>query len=98
MHYNFYIQKELQELFSKETNKSTLINDLLKQHYNVATQPTQRQSKPKPVKDNKIETIKAMVPGMLTAADLKPKIEERGTCRRCGSILDIRGSCLNKKC
>jgi Tfp pilus assembly protein PilO len=98
MHYNFYIQKELQELFSKETNKSTLINDLLKQHYNVATEPTLRQSKPKPVKETKIETIKAKIPGMITAADLTPKIQERGTCRKCGSILDTRGACLNKKC
>jgi hypothetical protein len=39
-----------------------------------------------------------MVPGMLTAADLAPKIEERGLCKKCTSILDTRGKCMNKGC
>jgi hypothetical protein len=86
----FYLRKEDIDKWKSLSKKAEFIHNALN---NVATQPTQRF-----VKETKIETIKAKIPGMITAADLTPKIQERGTCRRCGSILDTRGACLNKKC
>ena len=86
----FYLRKEDLDKWKELKHKAEFIHNALN---NVATLPTQRL-----VKETKIETIKAKIPGMITAADLTPKIQERGTCRKCGSILDTRGSCLNKKC
>lgn len=100
MQNNIYFQKEVWEYFKDEPNKSNLLNELLRNHYNLnkPNKPTRAIVKPKPVTKTKIDSIKQLVPGMLTAADLAPKIDERGTCRKCGNILDVRGKCLNKGC
>jgi len=78
----FYLRKEDLDKWKSLSKKAEFIHNALN---NVATLPTQR-------------IVKPIVPGLVTAADLTPKIQERGTCRKCGSILDTRGSCLNKKC
>lgn len=87
----FYLRIEDLDKWKNLSNKAEFIHNALN---NIKTTRAQAE----PVKDTKIETIKAMVPGMLTAADLAPKIEERGVCKKCTSILDIRGRCLNKNC
>lgn len=97
MQQNIYFQKEVWGYFKDEPNKSNLINELLRKHY-AFNKTTPAIVKPEPVTQSKIDSIKAMVPGMLTAADLAPKISERGLCKKCTSILDIRGRCLNKNC
>jgi hypothetical protein len=82
----FYLRVEDLDKWKGLKNKAEFIHNAL---HNIET--------PKPIVD-KVEVVKAMVPGMLTANDLSKKIKERGTCRKCKAILDIRGNCLNKNC
>lgn len=89
----FYLRIEDLDKWKNLNNKAEFIHNALN---DIKTTPA--IVKPKPVTQSKIDSIKQLVPGMLTAADLAPKIEERGVCRKCGNILDVRGKCLNKKC
>ena len=47
---------------------------------------------------NKLEIVKDNMPAVITAADLQTKIKDRGTCRKCGSILSVNKKCLMKGC
>ena len=89
----FYLRIEDLDKWKNLSNKAEFIHIALN---DIKTTPA--IVKPEPVTQSKIDSIKAMVPGMLTAADLAPKIKQRGLCNKCASILDIRGRCLNKNC
>lgn len=113
MHQNIYFQKEVWEAFQNETNKSTLLNNLLRSHYGLEN-PTPRHASnssvpipPKPNKPkssvqsvNKINNLLKSVPGITLATEL-PKSQlkpNNGMCKIHQVNLDSYGYCLQKGC
>jgi hypothetical protein len=100
-----YIKREDMDRWASVEYKAEFIRRALDSELGGITKPIkQKPTGGVPKKSSvdiqleKIESVKQMVPGILTAADLAPKIKERGACRKCGAILDIRGNCMQKGC
>jgi len=99
-----YIRNADLDKWKALSNKAEFISNALNELGGITKpikqKPTGGVPKKSSVKspEEKIENIKSIVPGMLTADQIQSKVKERGACRKCGAILDVRGKCIQKGC